>query len=125
MTREVVTVLGTGAPGWEDGAAERFHEPGSVSVAGRLLHVADTDNHVIRLGDLGTGQVRLASTGPAVLPADSNVRTVSGPGYPVTLEFPVDFAAREARLQVDAVVYYCREVRAEQRPVTDSRERRR
>jgi len=179
VTREVVTVLGTGAPGWEDGAAARFHEPGSVSVAGRLLYVADTDNHVIRVADLGTGlvrtldladpagrltpglnvdkaggatalpdevvelpavvvapgagsvaltltlpagyqandlaplQVSVSSDGPAARLTGPVSRTVPGPHYPLTLEFPVQFSAGGASVLIDVVVYYCRQVAAE------------
>ena len=51
---KVSTIAGTGAPGHAGGAASRaqFHEPGGVSVAGDMLFVADTNNHVIRTIDL-------------------------------------------------------------------------
>ena len=58
-TRSVVTLLGTGEPGHQDGdAAEaRFHEPSDVSVAAGRAFVADTNNHAIRVADLETGVV--------------------------------------------------------------------
>lgn len=222
-TRESVTLLGTGEAGWKDGAEAEFHEPGGLSVVGQLMYVADTNNHLIRVADLGTLQVRTlaltdpngvlvrpmvaagsegaaggagagegggAATGglatgglatggagagaagtsqansaaastaerfdevvelPAVavtagagsvaltltLPngyqandlaplqvrvtSNSSVAlldepaatSVSGPEYPLTLEFPATFTEGEATLQADVVVYYCRKVAAE------------
>jgi DNA-binding beta-propeller fold protein YncE len=46
----VSTIAGTGVPGHADGAGSgaQFHEPGGLSVAGDILFVADTNNHVIR-----------------------------------------------------------------------------
>ena len=35
----------------------RFHEPAGVSVAKGKLYIADTNNHVIRVADLVTGDV--------------------------------------------------------------------
>jgi hypothetical protein len=55
---EVITWLGDGRPGWRDGTAPRFYEPGGLSVAGECLCIADTNNHVVRLADLGTGETR-------------------------------------------------------------------
>ena len=58
-TRSVLTLLGTGEPGHRDGEGSQalFHEPGDVSVAAGKLYIADTDNHVIRVADLNTGEV--------------------------------------------------------------------
>ena len=59
QTRSVLTMLGTGEPGYLDGEANEalFHEPGDVSVAAGKLYVADTNNHAIRVADLETGEV--------------------------------------------------------------------
>ena len=59
QTRSVLTMLGTGEPGYLDGEASQslFHEPGDVSVAAGKLYVADTNNHAIRVADLDTGEV--------------------------------------------------------------------
>ena len=59
QTRSVLTMLGTGEPGYLDGEAGEalFHEPGDVSVADGKLYVADTNNHAIRVADLETGEV--------------------------------------------------------------------
>ncbi len=50
----VETCAGTGTPGHADGAAKRakFYEPGGLSVAGKTLFVADTNNHAVRIIDL-------------------------------------------------------------------------
>ena len=55
--RQVVTFLGTGEAGLRDGERPLFDEPGGVSVAEGKLYIADTNNHVIRVADLRTGQV--------------------------------------------------------------------
>ena len=65
LTRSVQTVLGSGAPGLHDGAAQHctFSEPSGLSFAqfddGRppLLYVADTNNHAIRVADLTADRV--------------------------------------------------------------------
>jgi NHL repeat len=57
--RRCETWLGAGQPGNADGLGEqaRFHEPGGVSIAGDTLYIADTNNHAIRVAELGTGRV--------------------------------------------------------------------
>ena len=59
----VSTLAGTGVPGHADGNAARaqFHEPGGVSVAGDIVFVADTNNHVIRAIDLRSSSVSTLS----------------------------------------------------------------
>ena len=60
QTRSVLTMLGTGEPGYLDDEANQalFHEPSGVSVAAGKLYVADTNNHAIRVANLDTGEVR-------------------------------------------------------------------
>lgn len=55
----VGTFLGSGKAGMADGAARSasFDEPGGLSVAGGKLYIADTNNHLIRVADLKTGDV--------------------------------------------------------------------
>jgi DNA-binding beta-propeller fold protein YncE len=57
-TRRVTTCFGTDR-GFADGdaATARFWEPSGLSVAGRRLYVADTNNHAIRVADLDTQHV--------------------------------------------------------------------
>lgn len=57
-TRNVTTVSGDGQRGWEDGppSAARYDEPGGLSAAGGRLYVADTNNHLIRVVDIASGQ---------------------------------------------------------------------
>ncbi len=58
-TRTIVSCFGSGDPGLEDGAGSqaRFWEPVGLSVAGRRIYVADTNNHAIRVCDLDSGTV--------------------------------------------------------------------
>jgi DNA-binding beta-propeller fold protein YncE len=59
MTRQVTSWAG-GEAGHEDGDldAARFWEPSGLSLTGRRLYVADTNNHAVRLIDLDVGTVR-------------------------------------------------------------------
>ena len=58
-TRSVLSFLGDGTPGFQDGPGPqaRFHEPAGLSIAAGRLYVADTNNHAIRLADLASGRV--------------------------------------------------------------------
>ena len=53
-TGETKTLAGTGKPGRRDDPAE-FDEPAGISAAAGKLYVADTNNHVIRVIDLNSG----------------------------------------------------------------------
>jgi DNA-binding beta-propeller fold protein YncE len=53
-TGDTTTLFG-GENGWQDGSEPRFYEPGGLAVRGDTLYVADTNNHVIRHVDLGSG----------------------------------------------------------------------
>jgi DNA-binding beta-propeller fold protein YncE len=59
-TREVTTVFGGAGHGLVDGdaATAEFWEPGGLSLAGRTLYIADTNNHAVRVADLDRGEVR-------------------------------------------------------------------
>lgn len=59
VSRAVTTFAGTGTPGHADGSGKRaqFFEPGGLSVAGRTLYVADTNNHAVRTIDVETREV--------------------------------------------------------------------
>jgi len=58
-TRRITSWAG-GEAGHEDGDLKpaRFWEPSGLSLAGRQLYVADTNNHAVRLIDLDSGRVR-------------------------------------------------------------------
>jgi len=58
-TRSVLTLLGIGEPGHQDGpgATSMFSEPSGLSIANGKLYIADTNNHAIRVADLATNQV--------------------------------------------------------------------
>jgi sugar lactone lactonase YvrE len=58
-TRDVVTLFGGDARGSADGEwrEAEFWEPGGLSLAGRRLYIADTNNHSVRTADLERGEV--------------------------------------------------------------------
>ncbi|MGH2537346.1 MAG: thioredoxin-like domain-containing protein, partial [Candidatus Promineifilaceae bacterium] len=56
-TQASATWLGGGAAGWRDGAEALFNEPGGLSLGDDRLYIADTNNHVIRVADLASGEV--------------------------------------------------------------------
>jgi hypothetical protein len=62
-TGAVQTVFGTGEPGHEDGPGifASFNEPGGVSAAANRLYIADTNNHAIRVANLGDNTVSTLS----------------------------------------------------------------
>lgn len=58
--RTSTSVFGSGEAGWldsNDALDTMFHEPGGLSIAGDILYIADTNNHLIRLANLRTGEV--------------------------------------------------------------------
>lgn len=174
-TRTSTRLFGSGQAGWQDsvkGLEAMFHEPGGLSVAGGILYIADTNNHLIRLANLSSGEVStltlsdpdgfllrrpeeanahdevnefavsevqpgaglleitltvppgyranhlapltltLSSSNSAVL-LDQAAWTVEEPEYPFTLSVPAQFAAGDAVVTADIVIYYCREEASE------------
>jgi len=57
-TRESISFLGGSDGGWQDGVDALFNEPGGLSIAGDKLYIADTNNHVIRVADLNSREVK-------------------------------------------------------------------
>jgi sugar lactone lactonase YvrE len=57
--RSAFTVLGNGAAGHVDGAAEQaqFSEPSGISFASGNMYIADTNNNAIRVADIESGLV--------------------------------------------------------------------
>jgi len=64
-TRECKTLLGTGKPGCVDGEAPQFFEPSGLAVLENDLYIADTNNHLIRVANLQTFEVRTLQIKPA------------------------------------------------------------
>ncbi|KAA3645636.1 MAG: hypothetical protein DWQ07_11895 [Chloroflexi bacterium] len=65
------TWSGTGQIGWVDGMpdAAQYAEPSGLSIANGKLYIADTNNHLIRVADLESGEVttlRLSNLGIAM-----------------------------------------------------------
>ena len=56
---QVRTVAGSGKQGTADGAADRaeFNEPAGLAIAGGRIFVSDTNNHLVRVIDLDSGEV--------------------------------------------------------------------
>jgi len=77
VTRESITFLGTGEPGFADGPQPQFYEPGGIDYADGKLYIADTNNHAIRVADLVTGVVSTV-TFPNVERLQSPVPATSG-----------------------------------------------
>jgi DNA-binding beta-propeller fold protein YncE len=59
--RAVKTLFGTGQAGQRDGQHAEFSEPGGLSVVEDRIYIADTNNHRIRVADLGSAQVATLS----------------------------------------------------------------
>jgi len=78
-TRESKTYLGAGKPGQADGAAPQFYEPSGLAVLGNELFIADTNNHLIRVVNLQTSEVRSLHIKPAARSAADHLATPSTP----------------------------------------------
>jgi len=94
----IETIAGTGDPGMSDGpgAESTFDEPGGIDIANGHLYISDTNNHLVRVMDLSSGQVKtlpirgmgaMSSTG-------SSARTLTKPESPEILR-PVSLGALE------------------------------
>ncbi len=57
QTRESVNVPRHGEEGFADGDQSQFYEPGGIDYADGKLYIADTNNHAIRVADVGSGEV--------------------------------------------------------------------
>ena len=51
------TISGTGKAGKEDGIKSQFYEPSGLTYMKDKLYIADTNNHVIRVANMNTGEV--------------------------------------------------------------------
>ena len=60
---DVLAVVGSGEAGLVDGdfSQARFNHPQGVALEGDTLYVADTENHAVRVVDIGAGQVGTAA----------------------------------------------------------------
>ena len=93
-------VIGSAEAGKADGSftQARFNRPLGVTLAGDLLYVADTENHLIRRVDLATRQVEtIAGTGEQY----GMVRTpLQGPARSVALNSPWDIVCNGDHLYI-------------------------
>ncbi len=93
-------VIGTGEAGKADSSftQARFNRPLGVTLAGDLLYVADTENHLVRRVDLAAQQVEtIAGTGEQ----HGMVRTpLQGPASSVALNSPWDIVCNGDNLYI-------------------------
>lgn len=70
-TARVTTLAGSGEPGHADGpfAEARLFEPEGIAVLGERLYVADTNNHAIRVADLGAERLETLRIRDAMPPS--------------------------------------------------------
>ena len=74
------TWIGTGEIGWQDGEAltAKLAEPSGLSIVGSKLYIADTNNHLIRVADLATGELSTLALSNLEI-ATITVETGTGP----------------------------------------------
>ena len=100
-TRAVKTLVGTHRAGDAD-SPPQFDEPGGLSVGGKTLYVADTNNHAIRTVDLETNKVAtLAISG--IEPPPSSKRPPSFPN-PVVATLPPAKVAPGSSVSIDVAL---------------------
>jgi len=100
LSGNVRQVIGAGEAGKADGSftQARFNRPLGVTLAGDLLYVADTENHLIRRVNLATRQVEtIAGTGEHY----GMVRTpIQGPARSIALNSPWDIVCNGDNLYI-------------------------
>ena len=95
-----LAVIGTGQPGFKDGAFEKaqFDDPQGMAVRGDVLYVADRKNHAIRAIDLKEKHVTtVAGTGQQADPGDRRIG-VPVPATSIGLNSPWDLLWEGDRL---------------------------
>jgi sugar lactone lactonase YvrE len=92
--RSSKTLVGTGQRGTADDPAE-FFQPAGISVAGDVLYVADTNNHIIRTIDLANGNrvgtLAIAGLEPPATPVQAEV------AHPEPKAAPIEVARTSVR----------------------------
>lgn len=100
LSGHIRTIIGTGEAGKTDGdfTQAQFNRPQGVTLAGNMLYVADTENHLIRRVDLATRQVEtLAGNGEQY----GMVRSpLEGPAREIALNSPWDIALNGDNLYI-------------------------
>jgi DNA-binding beta-propeller fold protein YncE len=99
------TLVGTGTAGRDDAAAT-FDEPAGLSLAGRKLYVADTNNHAIRVVDLETQQVAtLAIAGLAAPQQSKDAKPDFSDAAQIKLK-PVTVQPRDGKIMIEVSLAY-------------------
>ena len=94
----IEAMVGSGQEGLADGdfKTAQFNHPQGMAFDGKILYVADTENHLIREIDFTTGQVRtIAGTGH-----QARVFNVSGKGLKTGLNSPWDLELHQGVLYI-------------------------
>lgn len=100
--KSVSNLIGTGQPGADDnGAQSTLYQPGGVSFVNNQLYIADTNNHLVRVADLQSGEVKtLALKGltkpetPVKPPSFPNPEKIALAATKVAPEKEITFAVR-------------------------------
>ncbi len=108
-TGELSSLIGTGQPGMKDGAglSAQLNEPNDVAGLGEKLYIADTNNGLIRVFDLVSGQLstlKLSGTDKLMRMAGGPAAAAAAPKPDRTLELPalkLSPQATEIRVLVD------------------------
>ena len=92
----ITTIAGTAEKGFKDGVSGALYEPGGLSVIGRKLYVADTNNHAIRSLDLDTRELTtlvLSHSESAAKPEKKNP-------FLETIELPLERVSQKAKISL-------------------------
>ncbi len=96
---ETRVALGDGSPGLTDGRGEaaQLDEPSGLSLAGRRLYIADTNNHQVRVLDVDSGELS------TLVLTNLEIATITavGPSDDTVVLPPVTLAPGEVQLTVD------------------------
>ncbi len=98
ITGVILEVIGSGQSGRNDGgfAEARFNHPQGTYLDGDKLYIADTENHLVRVADLKTKQVK------TILGTGQQARSynTSGQGTKVALNSPWDVLVHDGKLYI-------------------------
>lgn len=95
----VKEVIGSGAIGLEDGSFETatFNHPQGMTFDGRVLYVADTENHALRAVDF---EKREVTTIAGIGEQARSINEIGGPGRQTALNSPWDILLHDGYLYV-------------------------
>ena len=95
---KVLDAIGSGGEGRKDGGFEEaeFHHPQGTFLAGNILYIADTENHLVRAADLAARTVKtVLGTGE-----QSTGQVMTGKGVAVALSSPWDLLVLGGKMYI-------------------------